>query len=115
MKLGPFPYKFGTSNYRKEALRGDRLFTEAYTELERDLWLKKAEWTLEQSVAISIGAGLPEDGVAYHLDRCFEGGRQVPLEKRHHAVSQVIARGLTREEAQQTAEALSCRLRIEPS
>jgi hypothetical protein len=55
MKPGPFPFEFGTSNYKKEALKGDRLFTEAYTELERDFWLKKTRWTLEQAIAISFG------------------------------------------------------------
>ncbi|MBF9235430.1 hypothetical protein [Microvirga alba] len=38
-----------------EALDGDRLFTDADTELERDFWLKKPRWTLEQAIAISFG------------------------------------------------------------
>jgi DNA-binding MarR family transcriptional regulator len=58
-----------------------------------------------------IKAGLPEADVIYHLDRCLEGWRQVPMEMRHAAIFQVVAQGLTREQAGQMAEALGCQLR----
>lgn len=55
MKLPP-PVRFGRPRPdEKDVLEGDRLFTEAYAELERDFWLKKSEWTLEEAVAISFG------------------------------------------------------------
>jgi len=55
MKLPP-PVQFGRPRpHEREGLKGDRIFTEAHTELERDFWLKKSEWTLEEAIAISIG------------------------------------------------------------
>ncbi|MBF9235428.1 helix-turn-helix domain-containing protein [Microvirga alba] len=61
--------------------------------------------------AIAVEAGLPEEEIFFQLNRHLEGWWQVPTEKKHAAACQVAARGLTREEASELAEALGCQLR----
>jgi DNA-binding MarR family transcriptional regulator len=60
--------------------------------------------------AIVIGAGLPQEEIYFYLGRHFVGWSKVPVDKKEAAVYQIAARGLTRKQAREMAEALGCQL-----
>jgi len=60
--------------------------------------------------AMVIEAGLTQEEIYLYLGRHLVGWSKVPVEKKEAAVYQIVAQGLTREQAGQMAEALGCYL-----